>query len=157
MGPFYIYLWTNLLNGKRYVGKGKGARAHMHLRKHSKSLLSAAMRKYGPENFRLEYLAAGLDEDTAFDLERAAIVAYDTKGDGGYNITLGGEGRAGMKPQGAHAEKLAAYRNGRVPSEEMRAKISRSLQGKKHSEERRANQRAAALHGLLRQTAIGPP
>ena len=48
----YIYLTTNLINGKKYIGKHFGAICDSYLG--SGTLLQRAIAKYGKENFKKE-------------------------------------------------------------------------------------------------------
>jgi group I intron endonuclease len=139
---FYVYLWTNLVNGKQYVGKGVGGRAHAHKWPGIRSILGVAMKKYGRENFELRYLATDLDEETAFAMERHAIQALETKAPYGYNRTDGGEGSAGRRvPEEerkrrsetmrlvwasrlGYRERVSAGGRGRTLSQEARAHLS---------------------------------
>lgn len=68
------------------------------------------------------------------DLEKKAIIAFDTKWPNGYNITKGGDGFTGVITK-EHREKISQALKGRVKSAEHLQKISNSLKGKLHTEE----------------------
>ena len=51
---FYIYLTTNLINGKQYIGQHKGELNDPHLG--SGTNILKAINKYGKENFKKEIL-----------------------------------------------------------------------------------------------------
>jgi group I intron endonuclease len=109
VNDFYVYMWTNSANGKAYVGKGQGRRAMRHMRKTTRAASTAlqhAVAKWGRDVFVLRYLAMGLDEQTAFALEVAAIEAYKSC-DAGYNMTRGGEGSVGVKKSAQLREELS--------------------------------------------------
>ena len=87
-----IYLITNVVNGKYYVGKTVDAakRLREHLRAHGDcKRLHPAIKKYGAAAFVLDILSyEGSD-----DLERLWIAALDSRNkEVGYNIMPGGEG-----------------------------------------------------------------
>lgn len=91
-----IYLITNLINNKQYVGqtiKGylKRWRQHCYNAKFSKNpqLVDKIIRKYGVENFKIELL-----ETTTFDKKderEIYYINYYNTYKSGYNITLGGD------------------------------------------------------------------
>lgn len=94
----YLYMLTNILSGKRYIGFS--CNPHRRFQHHRASAmrgngtcsaLHSAIRKYGWENFSIAILAVGLSPDIA-EMEKRAIVAFGTIGVGGYNISAGGEG-----------------------------------------------------------------
>lgn len=93
----YIYLITNLINNKQYVGKTVTSIPE----RYSKHLYSAfeekdncpihcAMRKYGKDNFKVEEVEKCSIEILA-KREQYWIAYYDTY-DKGYNATIGGDG-----------------------------------------------------------------
>jgi group I intron endonuclease len=102
-----IYLITNKVNGKKYVGQHcgtKDSRWKQHLAAALKledpKPLYAAMRKYGVENFTyevLEVLGKNANEELLDEREKHFIKEYNTFiGNGqGYNLTLGGDGQIG--------------------------------------------------------------
>lgn len=101
----YVYLITNLVNGKQYVGKHSTdilEDGYMG----SGKLIQKAEQKYGIENFSKEYLAFCDKADKLNWFEQYYIKKFKTFGEG-YNLTAGGEGQLGF-----------------VPSEETRQKIS---------------------------------
>ena len=90
-----IYMYTNKINGKRYVGQTTRTlekRHYQHLFQHE-SYFDRALQKYGKDNFTLEILA---DDITNIDelnrLEEYYIEKYDTFNNG-YNLNRGGENR----------------------------------------------------------------
>lgn len=101
----YIYVITNSLTLKKYVGKtdiSVEARFKMHLREYQKPRVEKrplydAMKKYGPENFKVETLetvtSGSLSEREIFWI--AKLNTYKN----GYNATIGGEGTALYKAE----------------------------------------------------------
>ncbi len=99
---FSIYLVTNKINGKRYVGftaKPWKRRFEEHVeaaRAGSRHALHAAIRKYGAANFEIELVESALGLSEAQDREEHLIDHYDTYASGagtrrGYNMTRGGD------------------------------------------------------------------
>ena len=92
---YYIYLTTNTVNGKKYIGQhatedlndgyiGSGA------------FIKQAIKKYGKENFKKEILEFAEDRETLNKLEIEYIKKYNAAKDRSfYNLTEGGEGVLG--------------------------------------------------------------
>lgn len=87
-----IYMYTNKINGKRYVGQTTRTlekRHCQHLFQHE-SYFDRALQKYGEDNFTLEILADNIvDIDELNRLEEYYIEKYDTFNNG-YNLNRGG-------------------------------------------------------------------
>lgn len=108
MRKFIVYMHTNKINGKRYIGitcnkpeDRWGSNGAGYLRKHrngkySQPLFARAILKYGWENFETTILFEGLSEVEAKAKEIELIAFYHTcirdPECCGYNTTLGGEG-----------------------------------------------------------------
>lgn len=91
-----IYMYTNLINGKRYVGKAKdfNKRHNQHL-KGKEHLIDKKIKEYGIENFKVEILIENAQNDDKlneyekfFIKRKRSHVSYGT----GYNKTWGGDG-----------------------------------------------------------------
>ena len=129
METFYVYLWTNKNNGKRYVGKGNGNRAWDHVSDSSQespiSAIAQAMKKHGVENFELTFLLKNLEESIAFQWEIFFIQSYGTKIGSeigwGYNKTDGGEGISNPSPE--TRQKISEAKRGKKLSPQHRQKI----------------------------------
>ena len=86
------------------------------------------------------------EEDELDRLEIHYIAHYHTfykDGDGGYNLTFGGDGIRGYKFTEKTKAKMSEARKGRPISEEQKAKISESMKGKPKSEEWKIKHREA--------------
>jgi group I intron endonuclease len=101
---FTIYLITNCLNGKTYVGKTtktlqkRWVRHLWSMKTGDDTYLYRAMRKHGPENFSISFLCEAKDEEELNYLETMWILLLRTKDKMiGYNMTDGGDGRCGLK------------------------------------------------------------
>lgn len=88
-----IYLLTNTVNGKRYVGQTSqtlAARVAAH-RKRAERRVGQAMRKYGRKAFIAFELERFDSQEELDEAERFWIGVYRTCGPLGYNSTTGGE------------------------------------------------------------------
>ena len=92
----YVYLTTNLVNDKKYIGKhstDKSIEDDNYLS--SGVLIAKAISKYGRNNFRREILHHCDSEEEAFDLEIEEIKKRNAIDDDMYyNLATGGEGIA---------------------------------------------------------------
>lgn len=164
----HVYLITNGVNGKRYVGFTKRSiekRFEGHCRAADRDgscyALHEAMRKHGIENFYVELLEICLDRPTAALREQALIIELDThvRNGRGYNMTKGGEGVTGLSQASIDSmaekhrrenlrpetlERMALAKNGTKLSEETRAKQSKRKKGKKFTDEHRKNLRGGS-------------
>lgn len=114
-----IYLITNKINQKKYVGQHCGttdSRWKQHLAAALKledpKPLYAAFRKYGVDNFTyevLETLPKDANEELLDEREIYFIKYYDTfiKNGKGYNLTLGGDGQIGTFCRTQTKEKMS--------------------------------------------------
>lgn len=152
----YIYIVTCRVNGKQYIGKT--ARPKQRLVEHryavGRTFLAKAFRAHGKDAFIMEMIACSLDNDAASEAERALIIQYGTKAPGGYNLTDGGEGKAGAIISAETRAKMSATHKGKkiTPAQrehfmkirhlsgtpEALAKISAALKGRKFTPEWRA-------------------
>ena len=160
-----VYVHTSP-KGKRYVGitcrppvyrwnHGRGYSQNTHF--------SAAIAKYGWDNFTHEVVASGLSKEVACAMEKQLISEYNTTdGDFGYNMSTGGESGSlgvrlseerkrrlsesrmgekhhlyGTHPSEETRRKMSKSHKGRITTEETRVKLSRSLTGKNLSVERK--------------------
>lgn len=98
----YIYKTTNLINGKIYVGKHKGAFTEKYLG--SGVHLKRAVKIYGKECFSVELVDTAVDCAHLNLLEIFWIYYYRaTDKEIGYNISQGGDG--GSIRKGPHSEE----------------------------------------------------
>lgn len=94
-----IYLITNTINGKKYVGQtvqnGKRrflAHKRAAFKYHSPLPIHRSIRKYGIENFQYEIIEECDSIDSLNIAESKWIIELKTFGLKGYNCTTGGEG-----------------------------------------------------------------
>jgi len=118
-----IYLITNKINNKKYVGQSSNTeerwyRHSVDYKRLTDRYLYRAMNKYGFDNFYFEVIEENIPIEYIGEKEIYYIKYFNTKAPNGYNMTDGGEGSFN-----------------RVISNETKEKISKSLKGKKLSEE----------------------
>lgn len=157
----YLYLITNKINGKQYVGitvRSVQERFKEHCNT-TQSLLSKAIIKHGASNFTVETLRDCIDYDTLREDEVKEILKRQTISPLGYNIvafnpdtfvsmsasdyreTLS-KASKGKRKTSSHALNISKSRlNLKIKhSEETKAKLAAISTGKKLSEESRRKQ-----------------
>ena len=133
----HIYLVTNIINGKQYVGQSTVNRNKVG---HGKAI-TEAYKKYGKENFIYEKICSEINNRNTLNyIEKFWIKVFNTIAPNGYNIEAGGSDK-GIVAESTK-QKLRELNVGKVISKEIRDKISNSLKGKnnpfygkKHSKE----------------------
>lgn len=133
-----VYKLTNTANGKIYIGQTK-TRLSVRWSKHKQDArngkswpISAAIRKYGPNVFEREVLEKVHDRDALNEAEIRWIAELNPD----YNCCAGGGGLG--SPTDEVRAKISKSSKGRVFSEEHRARISEGQRGRKHSAETKA-------------------
>ena len=158
----YIYKITNLLNNKIYIGKHSTDNLN-DCYMGSGVVLRQAIKKYGIENFRKEYLAFCDKEDKLNWFEKFYIKKYDsTNTNIGYNLTYGGDGvipteDVRIRIGKAHKGRISPMK-GRHHSEESRIKISEARNGKhyiKISEAKKGKHRSEETKLKISETSKG--
>lgn len=113
-----IYLRTNLINGKQYVGQTinfEQREKEWGKRKcYSKGIIDRARDKYGIENFKVEILRECETLDELNEWEKYYIKELNTKVPNGYNITDGGGGISGFKHTEETKRKMSESAKGRT-------------------------------------------
>lgn len=90
----FVYLVTNTVNGKRYVGqttKTLEERWRLHQKVKTGHLLYSAIQKYGVENFTIESICELPTTELLNEFEIEYIKRYCTLTPNGYNLTEGGQ------------------------------------------------------------------
>jgi len=134
-----VYLVTNKINGKQYVGqttKTLEARwfDHNQTRKNpSCKYLYSAIQKYGVENFQVETLVIVDSKEEMDRNERGLIAALGTKAPKGYNLTDGGDGAQGFVFTLEQRNKISRGLLGRRMSDKARTKLLERNKGNKFS------------------------
>jgi group I intron endonuclease len=160
-----VYLVTNKINGKRYVGqtsqtlKQRWNRHKSPMNHRHGVYLYHAIQKYGSENFEIKPLIYVDSKEWMDYYETALIKAWDLRNpDKGYNLTDGGGGMLGFKLSDETKQKMSEHvktpehrkkiseakmgnqaRLGMTHSEETKRKMSEAAKGRKFTEEHRRN------------------
>lgn len=137
----YVYVTTNLLNGKQYIGD-RSCNCDPEKDKYLGSglLINKAKKKYGKNNF----LKTIIDDSfktrkEAFEAQEKYIIKYNTLSPNGYNISpKGGIGITGCMAEETK-QKISNKLKNRIFSEEHKKKLSLTLKGKLKSETHKKN------------------
>ena len=145
----FIYITTNLINGKRYLGqkifdeKWKGYLG-------SGVVLRAAIKKYGKENFSRNIINICYSADELNSIEYELSVFFDVvESDDWYNVVYGGGSTPGLRHTDETKQKLREYNLGKERPQEVKEKIgqsmSRVLRGRAFSNEHKQHISEARL------------
>ena len=133
MKELEVYKVTNKQNGKIYIGitnQGVATRWYKHIsdaRSNSPFPLHNAIRKYGKENFQIDFVEVVDDVEVLKEREIYWIKYYDSYNrKKGYNLTLGGDGTFGRFHSDETKDKIRQKALGRKTSLEARKKMSES-------------------------------
>ena len=145
----YIYETTNLINGKKYIGKHISNKFDDNY--YGSGIgLKRALNKYGKENFKIKILEEVEDLALLSKLETDYIIKFNAVKDNNYyNNSYGGEDKGWSGINKMYKEKPDLWRRNREKSSksqtgqkrtlETKTKISNSLKGRIFSEEHRKN------------------
>jgi len=167
----FIYITTNLINGKKYIGQKLFIKYWQNYLGSGIQLINA-IKKYGKEYFSREIIAIAYSEDELNKLEKESIKIHNAvKSNDYYNITHGGDGgwiglkhseeskikmsqsRTGLHPSKETIEKLKQRTGennphyGKHHTEETKRKISEKKKGKVYTEERKLKMNFTWLKG----------
>lgn len=112
----FVYLTTNLINGKQYIGDHTADSINDNYLGSGKPYFLNALNQYGKKNFKREILEFFDTKEEAFYAQEKYINKYNTLAPNGYNIS----------PKGGH-------RVSGCIAEETKEKISKANSGKKRS------------------------
>ena len=140
---YTIYLRTNKINGKQYVGQTNNFKQREKQWKclkwyYANKKLTNDRNTFGTENFTVEILFETEDETEANEKECEYIEKYKTLYPSGYNVATGG--KKGFKYQDEIVKERAAkitgegnYWFGKTFTKEHKEKISEANKGKKRT------------------------
>lgn len=154
----YVYLTTNTVNGKQYIGRHKATEFEGTKYLGSGKILYLAIKKYGEDKFKVEMLCECNSDEELNKMEEYYIEKYNAQSDPNfYNIRRGGSRGPGGPMFKGHKhttetkQKMSAERSGSKnanygnhwkQSDELKAlhrKLSsgsgNGMWGKKHTEE----------------------
>lgn len=126
-----VYLITNLINQKRYVGitiRKIEQRFQQHCnfksnKKSGKSAIAEAISLYGKENFKIEQIDTASSIEELYEKEKYWIDKLDTYAKE-YNLTLGGDGINGRKSSPETKEKMRQIALKRMQDPKLRQHLS---------------------------------
>jgi group I intron endonuclease len=134
-----IYLITNTLNGKQYVGQSLGVKKRFFRHRRAARLklkreafyLHNAISKHGEDNFKFEVILYATDPDYLNLMEQKVIAGFNTIAPNGYNLDSGGNVNRTMSD--VTRQKLCGrtpWNKGMPKSEEAKRKQSLAMMGK---------------------------
>lgn len=152
-----VYRIRNLVTKKVYIGQTRfKAEARWNVHKKNaiggdRSRLYSAIRKHGPEVFRVEVLYTAESPEELNAMETFFIVLHQShRPENGYNMTLGGE--SGI-PSDETRKRIAATQHLRMQNSRLRQRISRKLKGRRDSLSTREKKSRAHL-GIPRSLQV---
>lgn len=139
-----IYKYTNKVNGKAYIGQTTDVsrREWFHRNTDHCPVFSAAIKKYGWEQFEFVVLREGLSYDDANDIEQQLIRDHATQVPTGYNLREGGNNSS---PSQETRAKMKAAATSRIVTEDTRRKLSEAGRALRSTPEYREAQRQRRL------------
>jgi group I intron endonuclease len=149
MKTYSIYIYTNKISGKFYIGQSCNPKMRHYSHKSealrgSNTIFHKAIRKYRFDNFEFDILESNLSKIEADNLEIRLIALYNTRDKKcGYNQLKGGNysGELFGKLNGQYGKKRPdlfernKQRKGRTNSEESKEKQRQKMLGRVVSEE----------------------
>lgn len=144
-----VYLRTNTVNGKQYVGQANDFKQREQDWKfdsrYSGGVIDKARAKYGVDNFKTDILKECATQEELNYWEQYYIKELNTKVPNGYNITDGGGGCSGYHHTEESIKKaVESYKKSynplnHIPSEETRKKVSEALKERYKNKENHPN------------------
>ena len=153
----FIYITTNMINGKRYIGQKKfefGTQNEKRWESYlgSGALIKKAIKKYGKKNFYKDIVAIAYSKEELDELEKEWVYNYNADiSDDFYNIAEGGhnnpllgksqeevllirEKQSETLKQRYSNNEISPWNKNKELSEEHKVKLSEAKRGKKWSE-----------------------
>lgn len=139
-----IYLVTNKINGRMYIGqtvKSLRRRSLQHINdainKRNNMYLCRALRKYSPDNFDWEIIHDGITNIDDLNKLEIFYIGYYNTFENGYNLNIGGNGNSGWHHLEESKKRIGDSHRGEksvnygVPlSEKAKENLSIKLKGK---------------------------
>lgn len=131
-----IYLITNNINGKNYIGytrKSVQNRFNDHCKNSTNSVIGKAIKKYGRDNFSLEEIYCSKDQEHCLKVMESYFIELYGSYKYGYNATKGGEGILGFSQDPAIIKRIADIRRGSKHRQETIALMKQTRKGSDNS------------------------
>lgn len=157
----FVYITTNLINGKQYVGDHSTNNLNDNYLGSGRPFFKRALAEYGKKNFKREILEFFDTKEDAFNAQEKYIAQFNTLAPNGYNISpKGGNGCSnGISKDGLKriaiansykrspesCEKMRLSKLGKKLSKEHKENISKSGKGRIFSEEHKERLRNSKL------------
>lgn len=123
----YIYMTTNLINNRKYIGQKKSEVFLGNKYLGSGIILRQAVRAYGKENFQVVLIEECDTKEELDEKEKYYIELYNAAySDEFYNIALGGQSQAHVHSE-EEKKKISEKQIGKKLSDETKQRISLSL------------------------------
>jgi hypothetical protein len=160
---YIIYKITNKINNYYYIGFHKTYEGYEEIDGYmgSGSLIKAAVKKYGKENFIKEILFKSKNKDEAADMEEKLVVVRDENHMDSYNLVRGGilsseefDKKNNRIFSEEFREAVSKRFKGKPRSEEEKRRISKTLKGRKHSWQDKVNKNPEKIE-KMRQKHLG--
>jgi len=145
-GFHYVYITTNKINGKKYIGQHSTNNINDGYLGSGKKLLHD-FKKYGKENFSKKILKEVNSADNLDFLETNYIKEYNTLYPNGYNLTTGGESKKEYSKESLRKMSEKAKKRGPM-NKETKTKIGEASKGRVFTEESR-KKKSVSLKGRI--------
>jgi len=149
-----VYIITNLINNKKYIGQTTQSLQHRwwtHYYYRLCPCLGKAIKKYGKKHFQIREFCTCFNKHELDRQEIRLIQKFNTSSPNGYNLSSGGaygkhaeeskkkisrakKGKPGRKHSEEFKEYLRQINTGKIMSKEARHKVSQAQRGRKRSE-----------------------
>lgn len=143
---FVIYKITNLINNKVYIGQTNnferrcGEYQYKVLKNNPCQVIIQAMIKYGIDNFSFEIIFNALSREELNLIEPLFIKQYNSLIPNGYNVEVGGLcapiSQESLNKISKALKGRPSLNKGKPCSEEQKLKTSKTMSGRKYSQER---------------------
>lgn len=144
----YVYVLTNTINGKKYVGISYNPekRCGSHIK--GSYRIGTAIRKHGWDNFHKEIIAVS-DRTGALLIEKETCEKLNTLHPNGYNLCAGGKGQIRIGFSDQTRKKLSCSLKGKIKTPEHLENIGKAQRGKTLSEEHKAALRKSRANQVI--------
>jgi group I intron endonuclease len=147
-----IYKTTNLINDKIYIGQdSKNNQEYFGSGKY----VNRAIKKYGKENFKKETICECLSKEELNEKEMYWIKQLDCKYPKGYNLTDGGGGTIGFKPNEETRKRMKESQLKRFSDPEYKIKFIKTV-NKPETKQKQKLPKSESHKKLIKETMNRP-